>query len=389
MRVIAAESRRSSRSRLPSRSTSQGIGAAIASAKRTSVAGAPGVLGHPIDEIRVHRHPGVSRHRPGGGRPGEEMEPRRRRPGPARLGREGLARAHRKEHPDRRILDVLVVLRHLVRRERGAAAGAVGLALVALVEEPLVVELAERRPDRLDVLVRVGEVGVVEIDPVAEALGHRAPLPLVGHHRVEAGAVEGGDRGRAVAGDELLDVLLAGEAQPLLDLDLDRQPVGVPTRLARDELAAHGLEAREEVLDDARDDVTDVRRVVGGRRPLEEDGRAPYSTPRPGARTRRESARRSAPRARRRGLRARARGTDSPRGPAGRASRSCRRQGFVEAADHLGEARRCLGVGQDAGALDHLELRLGQRVQPDGRRTRPPGGPPGGPRRPGSEHGRA
>ena len=32
----------------------------------------------------------------------------------------------------------------------------------------------------------------------AEALGHRAPLPLVGHHRVEAGAVELRDRSGAV-----------------------------------------------------------------------------------------------------------------------------------------------------------------------------------------------
>src|SRR4030095_11060516 len=79
-----------------------------------------------------------------------------------------------------------------------------------------------------------------------------------------AGAVELGDA-------EGLDLLLAGEAEALLDLDLDGQAVGVPSRLAGHMVAAHGAEAREEILDHARDHVADVRHVVRRRRSLEED----------------------------------------------------------------------------------------------------------------------
>ena len=129
-------------------------------------------------------------------------------------------------------------------------------------------ELGQRPPDRLDVLVGEGEVGVVQVGPVAEALGHGAPLALVGAHALEAGPVELGD---AV----LFDLLLAGEAEALLDLDLHRQPVGVPAGLAGHVVALHGAEAGEEVLGHPRRDVADVGHVVGGRRAFVEDELAP------------------------------------------------------------------------------------------------------------------
>src|ERR1700680_1230230 len=104
-----------------------------------------------------------------------------------------------------------------------------------------------------------------EFDPVADALGHRPPLPLVGVDALEAGAIELGD---AVG----LDLpLAAAEARALLDLDLDRQAVSVPAGLAQHAVAALGAVAREQVLDHAGHDVPDVGHVVGSRRALEED----------------------------------------------------------------------------------------------------------------------
>ena len=51
---------------------------------------------------------------------------------------------------------------------------------------------------------------------------------------------------------ERLDVALAGGADLLLDLELDRQAVAVPAALARDEVPGHRLEARVDVLEGAR-----------------------------------------------------------------------------------------------------------------------------------------
>ena len=83
------------------------------------------------------------------------------------------------------------------------------------------------------------------------------------------------DHGLAALGVELgdavrLDVLLAGEAELLLDRELDRQAVAVPAGLAGDVVALHGPEAREDVLEDAGLDVVGAGHAVGGRRALVE-----------------------------------------------------------------------------------------------------------------------
>ena len=47
--------------------------------------------------------------------------------------------------------------------------------------------------------------------------------------------------------------------------------MGVPTRFARDVVAAHRPVTTKEILYRARENVMDARLAVGGRRPLEED----------------------------------------------------------------------------------------------------------------------
>ena len=213
---------------------------------------------------RAHvRQVGIDRH----GRVRDER-PRRRRPHDQRVALAEVARrpGDREADVDRRVLDVLVALRDLVRGERRAAAGAVRDDLVALVEEVAVPQRLERPPDRFDVVGVERVVRLVEVDPVADPLGQRAPVLEVLEHRLAALAVELGD---AVA----LDVLLGGEAELLLDRDLDREPVGVPAALALDVVPGHRLVAREDVLEHAGEDVVRARVAVGRRRALVEDER--------------------------------------------------------------------------------------------------------------------
>ena len=234
-------------------------------AEQDQVPWLPWMLDQFVDEVGMHGEADVGEGGPGRGGPGDQVEIV---PGfpelPLGGGRDRLPRPGVEEGPDRRIVGVLVVLGHLVAGEGGAAARAVGLDLVALVEEAACGELGEGPPDRLDVGVGVGEIGVVEVEPVADALAHRPPLPLVGVDAVQAGLVELGD---AVG----LDLLLAGEPEPLLDLDLDGEPVGVPPGLAGHVIATHGAVAGEEVLHHPGDHVAHVGHVVGGGGPLEED----------------------------------------------------------------------------------------------------------------------
>ena len=167
---------------------------------------------------------------------------------------------------DARVLDVLVALGDLVAGQRGPAAHAVRDDPVALEQQVALPQLGERPPHRLDVGRVERPVRLVEVDPEADPLRQRLPVLEELEDGLAALGVELGD---PVA----LDVVLVLEAELLLDRDLDRQAMAVPAALAVDVVAAHRLEAGEDVLEHAREHVVGARQAVGGRRPLVEDPR--------------------------------------------------------------------------------------------------------------------
>ena len=67
------------------------------------------------------------------------------------------------------------------------------------------------------------------------------------------------------------DRVAPGDAELLLDLDLDREPVGVPARAAGRVVSAHRPVTRKHVLHHAREHVPVVRHAVRGGRPFVED----------------------------------------------------------------------------------------------------------------------
>lgn len=211
------------------------------------------VGGHHIGDVRVHGGGGVGHQGPRGGRPDQQRGLARERAG-----------GQREADEHRGVDHGLVALRELVVGQAGAAARAPRGDPVVLHQQALVEDLLQRPPDGLDVLRVHRPVRLVEVDPVAHPLGELGELVGVAGDRVAAPGVELGDAVR-------LDVLLAGEAQLLLDGQLDRQAVAVPAGLAGDVVALHGPEAREDVLEDAGLDVVGAGHAVGGRRALVED----------------------------------------------------------------------------------------------------------------------
>ncbi len=222
--------------------------------------GVVGAHGRVVD-LRTHAQRRVRGERPRRG------GPRQKRGGAPALHL-GLGREDAELRHDGRVLHVAVAARlvQLVRREARAGGRRVGLDGVALVEQPLVEELLEQPPERLDVFVVVGDVGVLHVDPVAHLARELLPHARELHDGLAAGAVVLLDRDRAA------DVLL-GDAQLLLHAQLDGQAVGVPARLAVDQIALLGLVAAEDVLDRAGHDVVDARHAVGRRGPFVEDER--------------------------------------------------------------------------------------------------------------------
>ena len=211
--------------------------------------GAAVIVEFRVGLVGVHAQRHVAGQRPGGGGPGVDVGV--------------LLILHLEAHHGGALLDLLVALGDLVAGQGGAAAGAVGHDLVALVQQALVGHLLQAPPHRFDVVVVIGDVGVFHVGPEAHALGHALPFALVLPDALLALLDEGLD---AV----LLDLLLAVQAQQLLDLQLHRQAVGVPARLAGDQLALHRVVAGQQVLDGAGLDVADVGLAVGGRRAVVE-----------------------------------------------------------------------------------------------------------------------
>src|SRR6185503_19072034 len=107
-------------------------------------------------------------------------------------------------------------------------------------------------------------VVVLEVDPAA--LAAHVGLPYVGVLQ----------DGLTAYGVELLDAQLDDlglglQAQHTLRLELGRQAVSVPAEPALDPAPAHGLVARDQVLDVSGEQVTVVRQAVGERRAVVED----------------------------------------------------------------------------------------------------------------------
>ncbi len=189
--------------------------------------------------------------------------PRRRGPGESAHGGEvqrlRLGPGQRERDGDRLVLTHLVdivVHPELMVGQRRLVAPAVREDPVPLVGEPLLVELLERPDHRLHVGHVERLVVVVEVDPAGLARDVLLPLARVVQHGVASGGVERRDA-------HLLDLALVGDAELPLRLELGRETVRVPAEAAFHLLAAHRLEAREDVLGVAGQQMTVVRKPVG------------------------------------------------------------------------------------------------------------------------------
>ena len=203
---------------------------------------------------------------------GIDRDPGVRRQGPRCRGPHDHRGAHepgvvrrldREPHVHARVVDGLVPQRDLCIGQGGAAAGAVRRDLVRFLQQAPLEQRLQRPPHRLDVAGRHRPVGLVEVDPVADALGEPLELAHVSLDRLAAPLVELGD-------PERLDIALAGGADLLLDLELDRQAVTVPPALARHEVAGHRLEPGVDVLERAGLHMVHAGSAVRGRWPLVE-----------------------------------------------------------------------------------------------------------------------
>ena len=144
--------------------------------------------------------------------------------------------------------------------------GGIGLYGVALIEEPLLVDLAEQIPQGLYIAVVVGDIGVLHVYPVPHEASELLPLVGVLHHLTATGGVV------FVDADLLADILL-GDTEGFLDTELYRQTMSIPSCLTIDTEALHRLVPTEDILDRACHDVVNTWHPIGrGRAFVEDEG---------------------------------------------------------------------------------------------------------------------
>ena len=127
-------------------------------------------------EVGMRRHGDVRQQRPG--RRGPDQQLARRVIG------------EREGHVHRVGGDLLVAERQLVAREHRAAPGAVRQHAVAAIEQVALMQPAEQPPDRLDVVLAARDVRMLVVEPVADPVGQRFPIPLVLEDAVPRARVE-------------------------------------------------------------------------------------------------------------------------------------------------------------------------------------------------------
>ena len=156
-----------------------------------------------------------------------------------------------------------------MRAQTCTCAWRVWLDGVTLVEQALVVELLEEPPESLDILVIVGDIRMVEIYEVTHLLGQLAPLSGELHHVLTALVVV--ILGRDILLRSLVVDILLGDAEFLLDTEFNRESVGIPSRLAVNLEALHGLVSVECILDTTCQHVVNTRVAISRWRSLKED----------------------------------------------------------------------------------------------------------------------
>ena len=139
------------------------------------------------------------------------------------------------------IHSLAVSLGYFVVGEWCTAAWAVRHNLETLVKQILVPESFQDPPHRFDVVICIGDVGFLQINPESDPV--RQPLPFLDivKRRLTAKFVERPDT-------ILLDLALAVEAQALLNFYLNWQSVSIPTPTTDDMLALHRVIARENIF---------------------------------------------------------------------------------------------------------------------------------------------
>ena len=120
-----------------------------------------------------------------------------------------------------------------------------------LIQQFLVPDAADDIPKRLDVWILIGDIRVLEIQPVCDTAREALPLSFEFPYGLTALRIVGGN---AVC----LDVFLALESQLFLNLNLNGKAMRIPPAFAEHKISAHCLIAADDVFEDPSNNMVDA-----------------------------------------------------------------------------------------------------------------------------------
>ncbi len=208
---------------------------------------------HPVDALRCF-HCGIFGGRVDRGRDVGGQRPRGGRPDHDRLI-ELIDK--RKTHMQRGVCAIAVRVDQLVLRERRATAGAPDHWTISPIQHLALVTDFQELPDRSDIRVRHRVIRPVPIHPLTEPLRLSRLDRGVFGHAVAAGASK-------LVEPVLLDLLLRVEAERLLDLYLDPEPLAVESILVALFVSEHGAVPLHQIFQRATPCVMHTHWVIGG-----------------------------------------------------------------------------------------------------------------------------
>ena len=225
-----------------------------------TIVGIEGLNGYVVD-IRANAKCGIRRQGPRCSGPSNEN----------RLSPLGHLRPWIKSLEDsghRGILHITIAagLVELVARKTSSCSRRIRLDGISLVEKALVIELLEEPPEGFDITVVISDIRIIEIDPITHLAGQVGPLLRIFHDLLAASCI-------VVVHRNLLADVLLGDAEHLLDAQLNRKSVSIPSCLALHLEALHRLETAEYILNRTSHYVMNTRHTIGRRGTLVEDKR--------------------------------------------------------------------------------------------------------------------
>ena len=197
-----------------------------------------------IGVFRIHAERDVGGKRPGSCRPRKEIS---------------ILGSRLKAHNCRAVLQGFIALRHLMRGKRCSAARAVRNYLEALIQKILVPDLLQCPPFGLNIIIIIGNIGMIHVCPEADLTGELLPHSLIFPHRLLA------------LFDKRLDavcfnLILAFDSDFLFNFQLNRKAVRIPACLSRNLLSLHRMITGNHILNDTGLHMSDMRLAVCSRR---------------------------------------------------------------------------------------------------------------------------